>query len=462
MPGERYQRYHEAKAAGGLALTMFGGSSNVSPDSAWALPQIDLHDARVVEHFRAFSRRIHAHGAALMCQVSHVGGRAEAYAGAALPPIGPSPVRETLHRAFAREMDAHDIARVVADFAEAAARCRDGGLDGIETFAGAHLIGQFLSPATNRRTDSFGGSLEKRCRFGLMVHEAIRKRVGGDFIVGMRFVIDEAGPGRLSFEDGLAIAAIFEAAGTVDFFNAILRPHRHGDHARGGLHARHGRAASALPRPRRRLQAGRGAAGLSRDAHHLARRGAAGDPRRAARHGGHDPRPHRGPRPGGEARARRGGARAPLRRRDPLHERAAPHLPPQPRPQATSGTCRTRSPRPRRGAGCWWPAAGRPGWRPRASAPSAATACGSARSPPASAGRCCWQRRRAGGASSPASSSGVRASWNGSGSRSASIRPSSPPRPSRTMPISSSSRPAACPISPGSTARSTARACVRF
>ena len=221
MPGERYQRYHEAKAAGGLALTMFGGSSNVSPDSAWALPQIDLHDARVVEHFQSFSRRIHAHGAALMCQVSHVGGRAEAYAGAALPPIGPSPVRETLHRAFAREMDAHDIARVVADFADAAARCRDGGLDGIETFAGAHLIGQFLSPATNRRTDSFGGSLEKRCRFGLMVHEAIRKRVGGDFIVGMRFVIDEAGPNRLTFEDGLAIAAIFEAAGTVDFFNAI-------------------------------------------------------------------------------------------------------------------------------------------------------------------------------------------------------------------------------------------------
>ncbi len=221
MPGERYQRYHEEKARGGLALTMFGGSSNVSPDSAWSLSQIDLYDEQVVEHFRRFSRRIHAHGAALMCQVSHVGGRGEAYAGAALPPIGPSPVRETLHRAFAREMDERDIARVVADFAEAAARCKEGGLDGIETFAGAHLIGQFLSPVTNRRTDRFGGSLVNRCRFGLMVHEAIRRRVGDDFIVGMRFVIDEAGPGRLGFEDGLEIAAIFEASGTVDFFNAI-------------------------------------------------------------------------------------------------------------------------------------------------------------------------------------------------------------------------------------------------
>ena len=221
MPGKRYQRYHEAKAKGGLALTMFGGSSSVSPESAWALPLIALHDERVVAHFQAFARRIHAHGAALMCQVSHVGGRAEAYAGAALPPIGPSPVRETLHRAFAREMDERDIARVVADFAEAAARCREGGLDGIETFAGAHLIGQFLSPATNRRTDKFGGSLENRCRFGLMVHEAIRKSVGDDFVVGMRFVIDEAGPGRIDFEEGLRIAAIFEASGTVDFFNAI-------------------------------------------------------------------------------------------------------------------------------------------------------------------------------------------------------------------------------------------------
>ena len=221
MPGERYQRYHEAKARGGLALTMFGGSSTVSPESAWALPQIELHDARVVEHFQRFARRIHAHGARLMCQVSHVGGRGEAYAGAGLPPIGPSPVRETLHRAFASEMDERDIARVVADFAEAAARCKEGGLDGIETFTGAHLIGQFLSPATNRRTDRYGGALANRCRFGLMVHEAIRRRVGDDFVVGMRFVIDEAGPNHLSFEDGLAIAAIFEASGTVDFFNAI-------------------------------------------------------------------------------------------------------------------------------------------------------------------------------------------------------------------------------------------------
>ena len=221
MPAERYQRYHEAKAKGGIALTMFGGSSNVSPDSQWNFPQINLHDERIVEHFRRFSKRIHAHGAYLMCQVSHVGGRGEPYAGARLAPVGPSPLRETLHRAFAREMDEHDIVRVVADYARAAARCREGGLDGIETLAGAHLIGQFLSPATNRRTDRFGGSVENRCRFGLMVHEAIREAVGDDFVVGLRFVVDEAGEGRLDFEECLEIARIFQASGTIDFFNAI-------------------------------------------------------------------------------------------------------------------------------------------------------------------------------------------------------------------------------------------------
>ena len=221
MPAERYQRYHEAKAKGGIALTMFGGSSNVSPDSQWNFPQLNLHDEHIVEHFRQFSKRIHAHGARLMCQVTHVGGRGEPYAGARLVPVGPSPLRETLHRAFAREMDEHDIARVVADYARAAARCKEGGLDGIETLTGAHLIGQFLSPATNHRTDRFGGSVENRCRFGLMVHEAIRTAVGDDFIVGVRFVIDEAGERRLDFEEALEIARIFEASGTIDFFNAI-------------------------------------------------------------------------------------------------------------------------------------------------------------------------------------------------------------------------------------------------
>ena len=81
-------------------------------------------------------------------------------------------------------MDGSDIKRIVADYAAAALRCKEGGLDGVETVTGGHLIGQFLSPRTNLRSDAFGGSTENRARFGLMVHDAIRKAVGDDWLVG--------------------------------------------------------------------------------------------------------------------------------------------------------------------------------------------------------------------------------------------------------------------------------------
>ncbi len=64
MPGERYQRYHEEKAKGGLALTMFGGSSNVAPDSPSVFNQLRVDDDRVIPYLEQFSERIHAQGTA--------------------------------------------------------------------------------------------------------------------------------------------------------------------------------------------------------------------------------------------------------------------------------------------------------------------------------------------------------------------------------------------------------------
>lgn len=220
FPQDAYQRYHEEKAKGGIGLSMFGGSSNVAPDSPSIFQQLNVGVDEVIPHLQKFSERMHAQGAALMCQITHLGRRGDPYAGAWLPAIGPSPIRETLHRAFPKEMDKHDIARVVKAYAAAALRCKEGGLDGIETLASSHLIGQFLSPVTNTRTDEFGGSLENRARFGLMVHDAIRCAVGDDFVIGLRYVVDE-GDGGLSRDEALQFAHIFEREGQIDFFNAI-------------------------------------------------------------------------------------------------------------------------------------------------------------------------------------------------------------------------------------------------
>ena len=72
-----------------------------------------------------------------------------------------------------------------------------GGMDGVEIEAYGHLFDQFWSPATNQRTDEYGGSFENRLRFPLQVLRAIRERVGPDYIVGIRMAVDE----RL--EDGI-------------------------------------------------------------------------------------------------------------------------------------------------------------------------------------------------------------------------------------------------------------------
>ena len=220
MPGERYQRYHEEKAKGGLALTMFGGSSNVAPDSPSVFNQLRVDHDRVIPYLQSFSDRIHARGAALMCQITHLGRRGDATADNWLPTLAPTPVRETLHRSIPREIDEDDILRIVKAFGQAARRCYEGGLDGLETHAGAHLIGQFFSPDINRRTDKYGGCVENRARFALMVHDEIRNCVGNNFLVGMRMSIYED-RGGLSTEDALAIAQLLEREGAIDFLNCV-------------------------------------------------------------------------------------------------------------------------------------------------------------------------------------------------------------------------------------------------
>ena len=219
MPAEVYQRYHVEKARGGIGLTMFGGSAFVSEDSTWAAGQLDMTHDRVIPYLESFSSRVHAEGAAIMIQLTHLGRRGEPLSMNWLPTVGPSVVRETGHRSFPKEMDGHDIKRIVSAFGQSARRAKLGGLDGLETMVGGHLIGQFLSPVTNHRTDEFGGSVENRCRFGMLVLEEIRNQVGADFIVGMRIPIDETVKEGLNFQECVEIARRFEDSGLIDFFN---------------------------------------------------------------------------------------------------------------------------------------------------------------------------------------------------------------------------------------------------
>ena len=217
-PQEREQLYHEEKAKGGIAMTMFGGSSAVAQDSATSSGVHILSEDSVIPHFRRFADRIHRHDCALMCQITHLGRRARTRAFDWLPTVSASRTRE-VDGGFPKVMDRADIDRIVTSYGEAARRCREGGLDGCEVVGQAHLPEQFWSPAWNSRTDEFGGSLENRLRFGFMVLEEIRRRAGDDFIVGIRIAIDQNLEGGLSKDDCLEIAQIHEQSGLVDFLN---------------------------------------------------------------------------------------------------------------------------------------------------------------------------------------------------------------------------------------------------
>ena len=113
LPGDRYQAYHEAKARGGIGLTMFGGSSNVSRDSGSIYGQIYVGDDRVIPAFRELSRRVHRHGAGLMCQITHMGRRTTWDSGDWLPTRGPSAFRDPAHHSVPYALSSREIARIV-------------------------------------------------------------------------------------------------------------------------------------------------------------------------------------------------------------------------------------------------------------------------------------------------------------------------------------------------------------
>lgn len=219
MPKERYQLYHTEKAKGGIGLTTFGGSSGVARESM-SFNQIDLSTDRVLPYLKEFSDRIHAEGAALFSQFTHLGRRGRWDMRDWLPLVAPSHLMEQQHHHYAKEMEDYDFERVTRDFVAAALRLKQGGLDGGEVIIAAHqLLDSFVSPFTNTRTDKYGGSLENRLRFPMQVFTKIREAVGDDWVFGLRIAGDELQRGGMDQSECLNVITAFANSGLIDFVN---------------------------------------------------------------------------------------------------------------------------------------------------------------------------------------------------------------------------------------------------
>ncbi len=220
MPKDRYRLYHREKARGGVALTMIGGSAVVSRDSPPAFGNLLLYRDEVVPWLRRLADDVHEEGAAVMCQVTHLGRRTSNYTGDWLPLVYPSGLKEPAHRAFPKRAEPWDLDRIVDDYVSAALRCQAAGLDGIELQHYGHLLDGFLSPATNDRTDDLGGGLDHRLALPRRVVRAVRAATGPDFVVGIRMSMDEGLPGGLGPDDALTALAAYADDG-IDFLSLV-------------------------------------------------------------------------------------------------------------------------------------------------------------------------------------------------------------------------------------------------
>ena len=221
MPKDRYRLYHLERAKAGVALTMTAGSAAVSKDSPPVFNNVLAYKDEVVPWMKRLTDDCHEAGAAVMIQLTHLGRRTRWDKGDWLPVVAAGPSREPSHRAFPKVIEDWDIARIISDFADAAERMKAAGLDGVEFECYGHLLDQFMSPFTNALPAPYGGSLENRARFAMEVLAACRKRVGADFLLGMRYTADEVQPGGIDAEEGIALGKMFRDSGLVDFLNII-------------------------------------------------------------------------------------------------------------------------------------------------------------------------------------------------------------------------------------------------
>ncbi|QBY00085.1 FAD-dependent oxidoreductase [Rhodophyticola sp. CCM32] len=213
-PNDRMIAYYEERARGEVGLIMLG-SQQVHPSSPGITGLLCNYDARIIPGLARLARRVQAHGTRIFGYLSHMGFASSARPG---PLWSASPGYEEKYGEAAHAMTGAEIIELVEAHADAAARCIEAGLDGIEIHCGhGLLVQQFLSPLTNKRSDGYGGSVENRLRFATEILAAVRDRIGAKVPLGIRCSGDELVPGGLTGADMARIVPHLVAAGRLDY-----------------------------------------------------------------------------------------------------------------------------------------------------------------------------------------------------------------------------------------------------
>jgi 2,4-dienoyl-CoA reductase (NADPH2) len=220
LPTPRAIAYFEARARGGVALVTLGACT-IDARHPEVPNTLHFGSDDVVEAHRALTDRIHAHGGKVQPQLVHPGPDGLAPFVSGIPSIGPSVIPSYLTGVPSRELALDEIPAIVEQYADAARRIQRAGYDGLELHAahGYMLLGSFLTPWRNRRTDAYSGrTVEGRTRLVIEVVRAIKQATEGALPVTLRISGYERVPGGRSIEDTQRIAPILVEAG-VDAFH---------------------------------------------------------------------------------------------------------------------------------------------------------------------------------------------------------------------------------------------------
>jgi 2,4-dienoyl-CoA reductase-like NADH-dependent reductase (Old Yellow Enzyme family) len=205
-----YRALHRRLAANGVGL-IFTGHCSVHRSGRYIRGMTAMDDDEHVPLLRRFTDEIHSQGARIFAELNHAGSQSR---DPEIRPLAPSVVPNPQFHRTPREASEDEIAEIVDAFGAAAARVRAAGFDGVHVHAGhGYLISEFLSPVSNRRTDAWGGTPERRRRFGLEVFRAMRRAVGPNFPISWKLGLQDFVPGGLTLEEGLATAEAFDREG---------------------------------------------------------------------------------------------------------------------------------------------------------------------------------------------------------------------------------------------------------
>lgn len=219
VPTHGDQEHFERLAQGGVGLIV-GGATVVHPTTTLRSRKlVEAYIDEVVPALTDKAAAVHRHGAKIIGQLVHlgrefIGGESDS------PPSAPSALKTVRDAYPPHELSAEEIEDIVRGWGVSAANLARAGYDGAEIHAAhGYLPAQFMSGATNLRTDSYGGSFENRMRFVDEVVAVMREAMPGHMVLGVRLSAEEEIPGGMDIEDCVRIARHLAASGSVDYFS---------------------------------------------------------------------------------------------------------------------------------------------------------------------------------------------------------------------------------------------------